>query len=464
MIAGVTGARVIDPTGRGTDDATVELASSTAGAPMLDASGLIAIPGLIDIGTRLRNPGASRACTVASECRAALSAGITTIACAPDLEPPLDDATRVRSIREESAASGARTWPIAALTRGLEGRQLAELAALKSAGCVAAGQGDLALDDTRVLLRAMEYAATFDLPLVLTPLDRHLAGRGCAHAGEMATRLGLSGVPIAAETVALSRLLELVASVGCRVHLARLSSARSVELLRHALDDGLPVSASVGIHHLYFTDMELAGFDTDFHSVVPFRARQDRAALREAVREGVIGSICSDHAPLDPEARLAPFPASAPGLSACDAFLPLLFALPEVLDLPLRDVIARVTVGPSAALSLDFPTLTPTRSRKASSVSPPSPSAAPTRTDQPRWRDLVLVDPEGFDGFDDRTMLSRGPNSPLKGHRSLEPVTGEPVALRACAVKTFVDGRSHFDREQLSRTSPSRADPRPLRD
>ncbi len=317
----------------------------------IDASDLLLLPGFTDLYTRLREPGLTRKGNIASETRAALAAGFTQVVCAPDTSPAIDTVATVEMIRQRAAVSrGASVLPMAALTIGLAGEQLAELATLQAAGCIAAGQADIPLDNTNVVHSAMQYAASFDMPLFMTPRDAQLGAQGCAHAGAMATQLGLPEIPVAAETVALARLLELCRETACRLHLSRLSSARAVNMVRQAKNEGLPLSCDVGIHHLFYTDKELAGFDNRYHSAVPFRSEQDRQALCDGICEGVIDAICSDHAPHDTDARLAPFPTSEPGLSAYDWFLPLLLQLPERLSLSLPEVIDKVTTAPTKIL------------------------------------------------------------------------------------------------------------------
>jgi len=330
----IDNARVIDPANVFDDNRTLYICDGKFtdhcgdDAQIIDATGLIACPGFIDLYARLREPGFSRKGTIASESRAALKAGFTSVFCAPDTRPVIDSSSTVELIKQKAvAANGARIVPIAALTTGLEGKLLSELATLYRAGCLIAGHADFALDDTGVLLSAMEYASSFDIPIMIRPIDPAIAGNGCAHAGSIATRLGLPSIPVAAETVALARLIELCKSTHCRLHLSRLSSKRAIELVRSAKALGLPITADVGIHHLYFTHEQIDGFDANFHSAVPFRTVEDREALRAAVRDGTIDSICSDHAPHDTAAKLAPFPSSAPGLSAFDAFVPLLLII-----------------------------------------------------------------------------------------------------------------------------------------
>ena len=321
-------------------------------AERIDGAGLVALPGFTDLYGRLREPGPGGRGSLASEARAALAGGFTRVLCAPDTDPVLDDTATLELVRRRVAvAPGAKVVPMAALTRGLDGRELAPLATLRALGCLAAGQGDRPLDDAGVLLSAMQYAASFGLPLVMTARDARLGADGCAHEGAVATRLGLPGIPVAAETVALARLLELVRESGCRLHLSRLSSARSVALIAEAKAAGLAVTADVGIHHLLFTDAELDGFDARYRSEVPFRGRADRDALRAGLRDGTVDAICSDHAPLDGDAGLAPFPVCAPGLSAYDRFLPLLLALPALLDVSFERVLDSVTGAPARACS-----------------------------------------------------------------------------------------------------------------
>jgi len=295
----------------------------------IDASSLLLLPGFTDLYTRLREPGLTRKGTIASETYAALAAGFTEVVCAPDTQPAIDTVATVEMIRQRASVSeGANVLPMAALTTNLAGEQLSELATLQSAGCVAAGQADSALDSTNVLYSAMQYAASFNVPLFMTARDAQLGSGGCAHSGAMASQLGLPEIPVAAETVALARLIELCRETGCQLHVSRISSARAINMIKEAKADGLPLSCDVGIHHLFYTDADLAGFDANFHSAVPFRSAQDRDALRDGIVSGVIDAICSDHAPHDTDARLAPFPTSEPGLSSYDWFMSLLLELP----------------------------------------------------------------------------------------------------------------------------------------
>ena len=411
------GPRVLDAGTAGSGDRLDEI----------DGRDLIALPGFTDLYARLREPGPSRRGTLATESRAALGAGFTTVACAPDTEPAIDSTATVELVlRHAAAARAARVLPIAALTVGLAGERLAELATLADAGCVAAGQADRPIADTRLLADAMRYAASFDLPLVMSARDARLGADGCAHAGPTALRLGLTGVPVAAETIALAALLELARDSGARLHVSRLSSARGLELVARAKDEGLGVTCDVGIHHLLFTDEDIDGFDARYASAVPFRSAEDRAALREGVASGLVDAICSDHAPLDADASLAPFARAEPGLSAYDRFLPSLLALGGA-DVPLGRALAAVTEGPARVLGEGA-------------------VAAST----------VLVDPDGDPGA--LPWRSVGANSPFAGGaaehrggtgtvrlvvadgRAVDPRTGGGVAARPTAMGSGEDG------------------------
>jgi len=380
------------------------------GASVIEAQGLVALPGFIDLYARLREPGPGGHGNLASESAAALGAGFSHVLCAPDTTPVIDNtATLELILHRADAAGGARILPIAALTQGLEGQTLSELATLQRGGCVAAGQADRAVEDAGVLFSALQYAHGFGLPLIMTPRDARLGADGCAHDGAVATRLGLPGIPVVAETVALARLLELVRESACRLHVSRVSSARAVELIAEARADGLPVTADVGIHHLFFTEDEIAGYDARYRAAVPFRSVDDRTALRNALCSGVIDAICSDHAPLDRDSRLAPFPACTPGLSTYDHFLELLLALPALLERPFAELLPSVTSAPATLIKLNGADSRHTLGEG---------SAA----------DLMLIDPTATDD-EAAPRLSAGRNTPLDGVDNLRECTGEHAPL-----------------------------------
>ena len=316
-------------------------------AHYLDAKEQIAVPGLCDLYARLREPGLTRKGSIASESQAALASGFTQILFAPDTMPAIDSVATVQLIKQRAQmAQGAQILPIAALTVGLAGEQLSELATLQAAGCPVAGQADSPLANTNVLFSAMEYAASFSMPLFMTARDSQLGVNGCAHAGAMATKLGLPEIPIAAETVALARLLELCQETSCRLHISRVSSARALQMIEAAKQASLPVTCDVGLHHLFFTDDHLAGYDSNFHSEVPFRSVADRDALRQGVINGVIDAICTDHAPHEYDASLAAFPSTESGLSAYPWSMPLILQLQDMLGLTLSQVFEKLSAAP----------------------------------------------------------------------------------------------------------------------
>ena len=321
-------------------------------AHRIDAKGQIAVPGMCDLYARLREPGLTRKGSIKSESCAALAAGFTRVLCSPDTQPAIDSVATVQLIKQRAEmAQGAQIFPIAALTLGLAGEQLTELATMQSAGCVAAGQADYPLGNTNVLFSAMEYAASFSLPLFMTARDAQLGADGCAHSGAMATRLGLPDIPVAAETVALARLLELCRETSCRLHISRISSARALQMIRAAKLAALPVTCDVGLHHLFFTDDHLAGYDSSFHSEVPFRSIADRDALRQGVVDGVIDAICSDHAPHEKDASLAPFPSTEPGLSAYTWSMPLILQLTDILGFTVSQVFEKLSTAPKRVIN-----------------------------------------------------------------------------------------------------------------
>ncbi|MER2528753.1 MAG: dihydroorotase [Candidatus Competibacter denitrificans] len=365
MRTAICGGRLIDPAHRIDTLSDVFIAEGRIvgiGRPpegfvadrVIDARRRIVCPGLIDLCARLREPGHEHKATIASETRAAAAAGITTLVCPPDTDPVIDEPAVVELIRRRAKATGkARVLALGALTHHLGGERLAEMAALKEAGCVGISDGGYPVSNTLVLRRALEYAATFDLTVFLTPLDGQLAS-GIAHEGPIATRMGLPGIPAAAETGALARDLELIRDMGVRVHFGRLTCARSVELIARAQADGLAVTADVAIHQLHLTELDLAGFDSRCHVRPPLRRAQDRDALRAGLVSGVITAICSDHQPHEPDAKQAPFGDTEPGISGLDTLLALSLRLADDDALPLPVVLERLTCGPARILGLDY--------------------------------------------------------------------------------------------------------------
>lgn len=370
MKTSIYGARVIDPASAFDRVCDIHLAEgrivALGDAPEgfvaereIEAQGLIAAPGLVDLSVSLREPGYTRKGNVASETRAAAAGGVTTLCCPPQTRPVLDSAAVAELVLDRAAAAGhVRVFPIGALTKGLEGEQLAELVALRDAGCVAFTNGLAPMANHRVLRRALEYAATFDLTVILNPQDADLAEGGLAHEGATASFLGLAGIPETAETVALARDLLLVEQSGVRAHFSQITTARGVAMIADAQARGLPVTADVALYQLIFTDEALLGFSSLYNVQPPLRSHADREALREGVRSGVLSAISSYHQPHEIDAKQAPFGATEPGISSVEILLPLAMTLVTegVLDLP--TLLARLTSGPAEALRLPAGQLT----------------------------------------------------------------------------------------------------------
>jgi dihydroorotase len=396
----VKGGRVVDPaSGR---DAVGDVAidggrfvESHAGKPerVLDAKGLVVAPGLVDLAARLREPGYEYKATLESEMAAAAAGGVTSLAIPPDTDPPLDEPGLVDMLRRRAEAlSLAHVYPVGALTVKLEGRQLTEMAELAEAGCVAFSQADVPVADTQVLWRAMQYAATFGYPVWLRAEDPWLAKGGVAHDGEVATRMGLAGIPAFAETVALAALLELVRATGARLHVCRVSSAAGVAMLRRARHDGLPITCDVGIHHVHLSDLDLGYFDSQCRLAPPLRSGRDRDALAAGLADGTIDCLVSDHTPVDEDGKHLPFAEAEPGATGLELLLPLALKWGMQRKLGLAQTLARVTLAPARILGAE-----------AGRIAPGAPA------------DLVVFDPEAPFRVSASALRSQGKNSPFLG-------------------------------------------------
>ncbi|WPC04880.1 dihydroorotase [Pseudomonas benzenivorans] len=404
MRTAILGARVIDPSSAFDQPADLyiedgklvgigQAPSAFEAEQTLDAQGLIAAPGLVDLSVALREPGYSRKGSIASETLAAAAGGVTSLCCPPLTKPVLDTSAVAELILDRAREAGhTKVFPIGALSKNLAGEQLAELVALRDAGCVAFGNGLDNFRSSRTLRRALEYAATFDLTVIFHSQDHDLAEGGLAHEGPTASFLGLPGIPETAETVALARDLLLVEQTGVRAHFSQLTSARGAELIADAQARGLPVTADVALYQLILTDEALAGFSSLYHVQPPLRTRRDRDGLREAVKSGVIQAIASHHQPHERDAKLAPFGATEPGISSVQLLLPLALTLVQdgLLDLP--TLLARLGAGPADALRLPAGRL---------AVGAPA--------------DLLLFDPQAST-LAGETWYSKGGNCPFTGH------------------------------------------------
>ncbi|HQU78281.1 MAG TPA: dihydroorotase [Azonexus sp.] len=351
----------------------------------IDATGCVVCPGLIDLGARLNS--------IEAELAAAVAGGVTSVVVPPDADPPLDEPELAdRLVHRGKEIGKARVLPLGALTLGLNGERLAELAGLKKAGCVAFSQANKPVVDTEALLRAMEYAATFDFAVWLQPQDYWLSRNGIAHEGEVANRLGLAGIPVAAETIAIATIVQLARDTGCRVHLTRLSSAAGVALARQAVDEGLPVSFDIGVHHLLLTENDIGFFNPHARFCPPLRAQNDRQALSTAAGSG-LAAICSDHTPVGADDKLLPFGEAKPGATGLEVLLPLTLKWAEAAGIALPQALERITAAPAAVLGL------------------PSGQLAVGAT-----ADVCIFDPQATWQLTPEALKSRGKNSPWQGY------------------------------------------------
>lgn len=372
------------------------------------------LPGLVDLATRLREPGEEQKADIASECRAAAAAGITTLCAYPDTQPTVDTPADIRLIRQKACAvQASRVEILGALTQNLDGRRLTEMAALQEAGCVGLSNARFPLENSLILRRALEYASGLGITVHVQPLDASLSQGGCVHEGAIATRTGLPGIPIAAETAAMGQWLALIEETEARVHFGRLSSARGAALIQRALENGLPVSADVAIHQLFLTENDAVDFNPNTHVLPPFRTETDRAALRQAVKNGTIGAICSDHQPHEPDAKLAPFADTEPGISALDTLLGLMLRLIEEDCLTPLQAVERFCTNPAHILGL-----------------PVSGFSTGFRAD------FIILDPQAEWEVDPRHFGSRGHHSPFTGW-----------LLRGKVHHTFIEGQPVVDED-----------------
>lgn len=419
----IQGGRLIDPA-NGIDAVTdlylAEGVVAAVGKPpkgfkaetVIDATNKIVCPGLIDLAVHLREPGQEHKGTIASETAAAVANGITSVVCPPDTDPIVDTEAVVELILHQAKQSArAMVLPLGALTLGLAGEQLSEMYALKGAGVIGLSNARRPLTNSLVLRRALEYAATHDMTVFIHANDPTLSGHGCAHEGPLATRLGLPGIPEAAETVAVARDLELIEQTGVRAHFCRLSTSRALNMIARARHDGLSVTCDIAVHHLYLTEVDIRDFDSACHLIPPLRSERDRDGLRDGLNRGTLDAICSDHQPHEPDAKQAPFAETAPGLSGLDTLLPLVVRLANEGVLSLSEALAKVTVAPADILGLKSGRLN---------------TGAPA--------DVCILDPGSSWFVSAESMYSRGLNTPFKGWE-----------MPARATQTLVGGRLVFD-------------------
>ncbi len=382
----------------------------------LDASNKIVCPGLIDLRAAMREPGLEHIATIASETRAAASAGITTLCCPPDTLPIIDTPAVANLIRYQANQAGyARVFPLGALTKSLSGEQISEMVALKEAGCIGVSNALSPITNTLVMRRAMEYAATYDLTVFLHAEDHWLRNDGCVHEGAMSTRYGLPGIPEAAETVAVARDLALIEQTGVRAHFCGISTGQAIRMIGRAQHDGVNVSADVTAHHLHLSEVDVSKFNSMCHVRPPLRTQRDQSSLRMGLKQGIVSAICSDHQPHNADAKLAPFSDTAHGISALETLLPLSLKLAnDVRLLSLSEVIAHLTHKPASILGINSGTLTIGRAA-----------------------DICIFDPEHEWILSENAVQSQGLNSPFLGWD-----------LKGRVFYTLLDGKVVFELEQ----------------
>ncbi|AXA92555.1 dihydroorotase [Massilia sp. YMA4] len=392
------------------DGKVAALGSAPAGftaARTIDATGLVVAPGLVDLSARLREPGYEYKATLESEMQAAVQGGVTSLVCPPDTDPVLDEPGLVEMLKHRARGlNQAKVHPLGALTMGLKGQALTEMAELTEAGCIGFSHAEVPIQDTTVLLRALQYAKTFGYTVWLRPQDAHIGKGGVAHSGPLASRLGLSGVPVMAETIALHTIFELLRATGAKVHLCRISSAAGLELVRAAKAEGLAVTCDVGAHHVHLTDADINFFDPNAHLTPPLRSQRDREAIRAALTDGTIDAICSDHTPVDDDEKLLPFAEASPGATGLELLLSL--ALKWAEDLggdALFKALNRVTAAPARVAGLDAGHLAVGGSA-----------------------DVVLFDPAARWLVEAPALASQGKHTPFLGYEMLGQVRATIVA------------------------------------
>ena len=385
----------------------------------LDASGCIVAPGLVDLAARLGEPGGEHAGLLESEMAAAVAGGVTSLVCPPDTDPVLDEPGLIEMLRHRAEKlHQSRVLPLGALTRGLKGEVLTEMGQLTAAGCVGFGQAEVALANTQVMQRALQYASTFGYTVWLRPQELHL-GKGVAASGSLATRMGLSGVSVAAETIALHTIFELMRSTQARVHLCRISSAAGVELVRQAKAQGLPVTADVSINSLHLTDADMGYFDSRARLVPVLRQQRDRDALRAALADGTLDALVSDHTPVDADAKALPFAEAEPGATGLELLWSLALKWGQESGVDLATVLSRITARPAQVLGTALSTLQGSVGQLAVGGT----------------ADVVVLSSQGHWPVQDDSLRSQGKSTPFSGYelpgRVLATLVGGHIAFEA---------------------------------
>lgn len=384
----------------------------------INATGLIIVPGLVDLSVRLREPGYEYKATLESEMQAAIQGGVTSLVCPPDTDPVLDEPGLVEMLKHRAKSlHQTRVYPLGALTTGLNGKTLTEMVELTEAGCIGFSQATKPIFDTTVLLSALEYAKTFNYSVWLRPIDPYLGRYGIAHGGQIASRLGLPGIPVISETIALYTIFELVRVTHTRVHLCLISTAAGLALVRAAKREGLPITCDVGVHHIHLSETDIGFFDTNARINPPFRSKRDRDAIRIALLDGTIDAICSDHTPVDDDEKLLPFGEALPGATGLELLLSLVLKWVTEIDnidsiSIFSHAISKITIDAARVAGL------------------PSGRLCIGAT-----ADICVFDPNAHWRVDANALVSQGKHTPFLGYELIGQVK-----------KTIISGRIVFER------------------
>jgi dihydroorotase len=423
----IKGGRVIDP-GRvnGPADVLIENGKIVAvgqkldppagkadpSTTIIDARGKLVLPGLVDLHVHLREPGFEYKDTIRTGTAAAVAGGFTSVCCMPNTSPVNDNQAITEFILEQARLAGnAHVFPVGAISKGSEGKELAEIGELRRAGCVAISDDGQPVMNSLIMRRAMEYALAFDLPVIDHCEDLQLSEGGCMNEGLVSTQLGLPGIPSAAEDVMVARNLALAELTTARLHLAHLSTAGSVRMVREAKSRGIRVTAEVCPHHFSLTEEAVRGFNTHAKMNPPLRTWQDVQAIKEGLRDGTIDVIATDHAPHAVQDKQQQFAAAPNGIVGLETALPLTLALVEEGVLSLEAAVAKLTTEPSRAFGLSKGSLAPGADA-----------------------DVVVVDPEAQWEVDPARFRSKSRNTPFAGWK-----------VKGRVITTIVAGRVVHD-------------------
>ena len=420
----LTNARLVDPAA-GTEtrgallvqhgkiaDLGPNLKTAPDGAQTIDCNGKVLAPGLVDMRAFLGEPGAEHRESIASGSHAAAAGGVTTIVCTPETNPPIDDPAIVDYLlRRARDTAVVNVHPAAALTKGLRGEEMTEIGLLKQAGAVCFTDGASSVVNSRVLLRALTYARDFDALIVHHTEDRDLAGNGVMNAGEFASRLGLSGRPIEAETIILERDARLVRLTRSRYHAATITNRDSIDIVRRAKDQGLPFTCSTSINHLSFNESDIGDYRTFYKVAPPLRGEDDRVALAQAVADGLIDIIVSDHNPQDVEQKRQPFAEASDGALGIETMLAAGLRLVHSGDVALPILLRAMSTRPAELLGLPG-----------------------GRLEKGQPADLILFDPDEPFVLDPADLHSKSKNTPF-----------DEARLQGRVLRTLVAGKTVYE-------------------